>query len=47
MSSTSPGELGGPGMGEAEHRGVGDAVELLANRLIDRRVPVAVDVAPQ
>ena len=41
------GELGGAGVGEAEHRRVGDAVELVADRLVDQRVAVAVDVAPQ
>ena len=41
------GQLGGPGVGEAQHRGVGDPVELLADRCVDVRMPVPVDVAPQ
>ncbi len=41
------GELDRRGMGEAEHRRVGDTVELIPHGLVDPRVPVAVDVAPQ
>ena len=41
------GELGGPGVGEPQHRRVGDAVELLADRGVDLRVPVPVNVAPE
>ena len=40
-------QLGGAGVGEAEHGRVGDAVELLADGRVDRRVAVAVDVAPE
>ena len=40
-------ELGGGAVGEAQHRRVGDAVELVADRLVDPGVPVAVDVAPE
>jgi hypothetical protein len=32
---------------EAEHRGVSDLVELVLDRDVDHRVPVAVHVAPQ
>ena len=42
-----PRQLLGARVGEAEHRGVGDAVQLLADRGVDVRVPVTVDVAPQ
>ena len=41
------GQLGGAGVGEAEHGRVGDAVELLADGRVDRRVAMAVDVAPE
>ena len=40
-------QLGGSGMGEAEHGRVGDLVQLLAERLVDAGVAMAVDVAPQ
>ena len=40
-------ELGGRRVGEAEHRRVGDPVELIADRAVDGRVAVPVDVAPQ
>ncbi len=41
------GELGGAGMGEAEHGRVGDLVELLAHGGVEHRVAVAVDRAPE
>ena len=41
------GELGGARMGEPEHRRVRDPPELVAHGGVDRRVAVAVDVAPQ
>ena len=40
-------QLGRAGVGEAEHGGVGDSLELVANGLVDQRVAMAVDVAPQ
>ncbi len=40
------GELGGQRVGEAEERRVGDGFELAANRCVDRRVGVPVDVGP-
>jgi hypothetical protein len=40
-------QLGGAGMGEAEHRRVGDPVELLAQRRVDAGMAMPVDVAPQ
>jgi hypothetical protein len=42
-----PRELGGAAVGEPQHRRVRDVVELLADRLVDRGVAMAVDVAPQ
>ena len=40
-------QLGGPGVGEPEHRRVRHPVELVADRLVDLRVAMAVDVAPE
>ena len=40
-------ELGRARMGESEHRRVGDAIELVAQRLVDQRMSMAVHVAPQ
>ena len=40
-------QLGRAAMGEAEHRRVGNPVELLAHRLVDQGMTMAVDVAPQ
>ncbi len=40
-------QLGGAGVGEAEHRRVGDPVQLLAQSLVDPAVAMAVHVAPQ
>ena len=40
-------QLFGPRMGQAEHRRMGDPVELRAHRGVDVRVAVAVHVAPQ
>ena len=34
-------------VGETQHGRVGDAVELLADPFVDRRMPVPVDVAPE
>jgi hypothetical protein len=42
-----PGQLGRAGVREPEHRRVGNPVELLPQRLVDRRMAMAVDVAPQ
>ena len=41
------GQLSGERVSQAEHGGVGDPVELIADRLVDTRVPVPVDVAPE
>ena len=41
------GQLGGERMGEAQHRGVGDAIELVADRLVDTGMAMPVDVAPE
>ena len=41
------GQLGRGSVGEAQHRRVRDTVELVADRAVDRRVAVAVDVAPE
>ena len=41
------GELGGAGVGEAEHGRVGDPPELFADGGVDRRVAMPVDVAPE
>ena len=41
------GELRRAGVGEAQHGGVGDTVQLLAHRLIDRGMAMPVDVAPK
>jgi hypothetical protein len=41
------GQLGRGRVREAEHRRVGDAIELVLDRDVDGRMAVAVDVAPQ
>ena len=40
-------QLGAGGVGEAEHRRVGDLLELLGDRPVDPLVAMAVDVAPE
>ena len=41
------GQLGGQRVGEPQHRRVRDAVELIADRLVDAGMPVSVHVAPE
>jgi hypothetical protein len=42
-----PGELGGTRVRQAEHRRVCDPLELVVDGLVDQRVAMPVDVAPQ